>query len=207
MRLRKFDYSSGLPLSPTTTERKTKSDLQHQKSYNLPRETTEGYERISHQCILNSINDSTFFKHETPLDFPEAFESNIIECDWWIGGFRFDHTSGKKRRKELGPFAYGPRPACVAGFQPEVHENASGELYMGEVDKEGRRSGRGVAVDADGNLYEGHFEAGRPSGKGRIIYANGKYYDGGWKDGRWHGQGREEQIDGTYFIGSYHEGK
>ena len=67
---------------------------------------------------------------------------------------------------------------------------------MGEVDNIGERSGRGVLIDPNGNLYEGHFDGHKINGNGRMIYTNGRWYEGEWKNGKWHGQGKEVSKDG-----------
>ena len=48
--------------------------------------------------------------------------------------------------------------------------------------KDGKRTGRGVLVWADGGRYEGDFRDGRGHGRGVKVWANGGRYEGEFRD-------------------------
>lgn len=68
--------------------------------------------------------------------------------------------------------------------------NENAELYLGQLDSAGRRSGIGRLLWTDGSYYEGEFEAGHMSGKGRLLQDLVGIYDGEWRKSRANGKGR-----------------
>jgi hypothetical protein len=57
-------------------------------------------------------------------------------------------------------------------------------LFLG-----GKEQGEGIMTYADGNTYEGQWEAGKAQGEGIMTYANGNTYDGQWENNHPHGEG------------------
>ena len=84
-----------LPVPPT----QKRSETVQQFSYNLARDPEVSYDKLTHNAIQRSIEESTFLDHQTPFNFPALFESSIIKCDWWIGGFTYDHTKARVKRE------------------------------------------------------------------------------------------------------------
>ena len=54
----------------------------------------------------------------------------------------------------------------------------NGTIYVGEIDKAGKRNGRGKQVWEDSSLYEGYWKDDKANGRGRLIHPNGDFYEG-----------------------------
>ena len=88
------------------------------------------------------------------------------------------------------------------------------ERYVGERDKDGRRSGMGTMFYSDGSIYEGDWYKDMPWGKGKARSANGDVYDGEWRDDERHGRGsmsyagndgqEQERYEGEWADGKMH---
>ena len=89
------------------------------------------------------------------------------------------------------------------------------DLYMGEVDEDGRPHGRGARISKYGGLFEGHFKDGQRHGRGRLIYPSGQYFEGEfWKD---HQNGNGKIVypklesmgleAGSYKLGTWEDGE
>ena len=72
-----------------------------------------------------------------------------------------------------------------------------GIQYEGEVDNQGRRDGRGIALYPDGTLHEGYFVEGKCQGRGRSIYVTLSVYTGEFYNDLRHGYGSWDSIDAT----------
>ena len=83
---------------------------------------------------------------------------------------------------------------------------AYGNSYEGDW-KDGKRHGRGIYTDENGNKYEGEFRNGWEDGRGVLVLANGDRYDGDWKDGKRHGRGIFVFADGIECEGDWREQK
>ncbi len=81
------------------------------------------------------------------------------------------------------------------------------DRYEGERDVEGRRSGKGLMIYANGSTYEGDWYKDKPWGKGKARSVNGDVYDGEWMDGKRANKGECQYVDGSCFIGNFHDGK
>ncbi|MBF0524435.1 MAG: hypothetical protein HQK56_04990 [Deltaproteobacteria bacterium] len=55
---------------------------------------------------------------------------------------------------------------------------------------DGKRTGKGKFIWADGHLYEGEFVDDIQTGKGVLVLPNGDRYEGDFADGKW--------ISGSY---------
>ena len=63
-------------------------------------------------------------------------------------------------------------------------------LYMGELDENGQRSGKGVALYSGGYVYAGNYAAGVRSGQGTWYYPVGRaYFTGMWENDAPNGYG------------------
>ena len=81
----------------------------------------------------------------------------------------------------------------------------SGGMYVGEF-KNGKKSGSGVSISADGSSYVGDWKDGIFNGQGTFEYTDGSKYEGQWKDGKQNGQGTLTYPEGTY-TGQWKDGK
>ena len=117
--------------------------------------------------------------------------------------------AGIEKRRELGPFNYCPRPDPdgVETDQVERLQIANGNEYEGELDKFGRKHGRGVMMTSSGSFYEGYWKSDKRHGRGRHIYFDGDVYIGEWVNDHMHGWGTYISADGTYFEGKFENGK
>ncbi len=67
--------------------------------------------------------------------------------------------------------------------------------------------GQGVLVPANGDQYEGGWQAGLRHGQGVCVYPNGDRYEGGWQAGERHGQGVDVSSSGSRYEGQWQAGK
>ena len=81
--------------------------------------------------------------------------------------------------------------------------------YEGETNKKGKPHGKGVAIDDQGNRWDGEFVNGLPEGQGHCKIANSDIffdeenatwasYEGSWKKGSFHGKGVLRGNNCTY---------
>lgn len=79
--------------------------------------------------------------------------------------------------------------------------------YVGEVDKEGLKHGKGTYKWLDGSLYEGDFDKDLRHGTGHFKWANGETYKGDYLQDQRTGLGTYTWPDGSYYEGSFLNGK
>ena len=77
----------------------------------------------------------------------------------------------------------------------------------GERNAQGLPEGRGTAVYADGDMYEGQWRAGKRHGQGKFTYATGDMYEGGYVEDKRHGRGKYSYSFGDVYEGEYVAGK
>jgi hypothetical protein len=82
---------------------------------------------------------------------------------------------------------------------------ANGDRYDGEW-RDGLQNGHGVFEDSRGH-YDGEWKDGRPNGHGTSVAANGNSYDGEWKDGRPNGHGVSVETNGDRYEGEWRDGR
>jgi hypothetical protein len=63
---------------------------------------------------------------------------------------------------------------------------------------EGKITGTGALLYADGDKYEGELKDGKMHGRGVYTYASGDRYEGEWKDDRRHGKGKGQGGRGGF---------
>jgi len=79
--------------------------------------------------------------------------------------------------------------------------------YQGEVDKKGKKNGKGIYVWHDGSTYEGDFKEDSRHGNGYFKWSNGESYKGDYFENGRTGDGQYRWPDGSYYEGSFLRGK
>ena len=79
--------------------------------------------------------------------------------------------------------------------------------YHGEIDKNGKKSGKGIYKWHDGSTYEGDFEEDLRHGNGLFQWANGESYKGDYLKDERTGHGVYNWPDGASYEGSFLNGK
>ena len=92
-----------------------------------------------------------------------------------------------------------PKPSHDAG-RVIVFDNGT---YKGDVDFNGKMSGKGVYTYTNGNVYDGQWEDDMRNGKGEYRYKNGNRYVGDWKDNVKNGVGEFFYSSGEKYEGSF----
>jgi hypothetical protein len=83
---------------------------------------------------------------------------------------------------------------------------ANGNRYDGEW-QDGNRNGHGVFLWANGNRYDGEWRDDKRNGHGVSVWANGDRYDGEWQDGNLNGHGTYISPNGNRYDGEWQDGK
>lgn len=103
--------------------------------------------------------------------------------------------NGGEQRKSTGKKAKGR------------NSKEAGDEYEGELNKAGKREGKGTCRFAFGDVYEGSWKAGKMDGRGTYRMADGDVYEGSWKAGAkegpgtyWYASGRADVV--KYAAGS-----
>jgi hypothetical protein len=65
---------------------------------------------------------------------------------------------------------------------------ASGKVY--EAGQYEAQHGQGKMTCANGEAYEGQYEAGKKHGQGKFTFASGGVYEGQWEADKKYGQGK-----------------
>ena len=68
------------------------------------------------------------------------------------------------------------------------HAYANGDTYDGEW-QAGKKHGQGTYTWVNGDRYEGEWDNGTKSGSGAYFWTNGDRYEGQFVDGIYHGEG------------------
>ena len=79
--------------------------------------------------------------------------------------------------------------------------------YIGEVDDQGRKHGKGMYKWLDGSSYEGDFDEDLRHGVGHFKWSNGESYKGDYLADRRTGEGIYLWRDGSKYEGSFLNGK
>ena len=79
--------------------------------------------------------------------------------------------------------------------------------YTGEIDKKGRKNGKGFYVWHDGSTYEGDFMDDLRHGNGLFNWSNGESYKGDYLEDERTGLGIYSWPDGSFYEGSFLKGK
>lgn len=108
-----------------------------------------------------------------------------------------------------------------------VYEYYIGSTYQGRYEgnfQDGKRTGRGKFLYANGDIYDGNWKAGRPDGLGAKIGKNGKIKSGLWEAGKlverqkktidrdclvgtcMNGYGKAKDASGNVYNGDFEKG-
>lgn len=96
----------------------------------------------------------------------------------------------------------------------------NGETFIGELDEEKIKNGRGIQIFNNNNIYYGYWKNNKKDGIGKMIKFNQKindlniifddnsipFYYGNWKNDLEDGIGEEMWIDKSSYKGEYKEG-
>mmetsp|Transcript_17334 Transcript_17334/g.20097 ORF Transcript_17334/g.20097 Transcript_17334/m.20097 type:complete len:282 (+) Transcript_17334:42-887(+) len=185
----------------------------------------------------DGIRDENFFEEEEITldrrgDVHPLFNQEVTDKI-------FEHINEdvKKTYEREGPYMYRKGELNECKFKHESLEVRpltkcdDGSIYLGQWNKEtNKREGRGVAILADGSLYEGFWHDDLKSGHGRLIFSSGDAYQGqwrhgvschygvfvgfanykvkgNWKYGKIHGQTYECLANGSTYKGDFEDGK
>ena len=86
------------------------------------------------------------------------------------------------------------------------HAYANGDTYDGEW-QAGKKHGQGAYIWANGDRYEGEWDNGTKSGSGAYFWTNGDRYEGQFVDGIYHGEGTFTYASGRTVTGEWDSGK
>jgi hypothetical protein len=92
----------------------------------------------------------------------------------------------------------------VAEWRHEQHSELRTSRYEGEL-RDGKASGRGIYMYANGDRYEGEWRDNRLSGRGTYTYVTGGRYVGEWRNDRANGRGVYTGPDGDRYEGEWRE--
>lgn len=85
-------------------------------------------------------------------------------------------AAGKGKKTARFAAASGPEPTRVGEPPKEISKE-----YEGEKSSDGMAEGKGRAVYANGDVYDGEWRSDRREGQGTCTYTNGETYEGMWK--------------------------
>lgn len=81
-----------------------------------------------------------------------------------------------------------------------------GACYKGAVDGDGKKTGEGRYIWADGSMYIGQWKKNRFHGIGTLAYADGGEYKGNWLNDRKHGHGKMSFANSDVYEGDWKDG-
>jgi len=107
----------------------------------------------------------------------------VDETSSWSGACKYGHAEGK-----------GILTLRLGGKQVSVFE---GDMH------DGKKSGHGTEIFADGGRYEGEWRENDGNGHGIYIYPNRDRYDGDWLHSEKHGHGVFTWADDSRYEGDW----
>ena len=88
---------------------------------------------------------------------------------------------------------------------------ANGDVYEGEYEANSagsiERTGFGTLTCSEGVVYSGNWRADKMNGKGSFYHPAGMKYEGDFVDGKFEGIGRYVWPDGFYYEGEFRASK
>lgn len=94
-----------------------------------------------------------------------------------------------------------PIIGCTSSHHGEV--NFADGNFVGSLDSNGKKSGKGIYRWNDGSTYEGDYINDVRSGKGRFLWANGETYQGDYENDERTGKGIYLWPDGSSYEGDF----
>lgn len=88
-------------------------------------------------------------------------------------------------------------------FAVKIFKNSA---YVGQLDQNMKRCGRGVIRYESGRIYEGSWQDDVRHGQGFEHFANGSQYLGEYKLGKVSGQGKYTWLSGMFYDGEWENG-
>eukprot|EP00808_Paulinella_micropora_P002615 g83051.t1 len=81
------------------------------------------------------------------------------------------------------------------------------EGYEGQRNAAGQAHGFGKNTYANGDVYEGEWQAGKMHGTGKYTFASGDVYEGEWQANQKHGKGKYTYANGGVYEGEWQADK
>jgi hypothetical protein len=89
--------------------------------------------------------------------------------------------------------------------QPQPPPPADKAKYVGEVVEDSTAQGFGKCVYANGDSYEGYWQASKPHGLGVYVWKSSGRYEGEFFEGLMHGAGKREFVSGAVYTGDFRQ--
>lgn len=86
-------------------------------------------------------------------------------------------------------------------------DNGDWGSWKGELDSDGKRTGKGTMKYDAGAVYEGDFVNDKYEGYGKYTWEDSDVYEGEWKDGERNGKGTFRSGEGIVEYSMYDNGK
>ena len=122
----------------------------------------------------------------------------------YVGEFSFGEMHGE------GEYTNGPDGWSYIGHWsqnqrqgPGILYHANGDRYEGLFQAHQEHDPNGALFCANGDTYEGGWECGQRSGYGRYNSVNGDRYEGHWKNGMRSGEGVQQFSNGIEWRGEW----
>lgn len=117
-----------------------------------------------------------------------------------------------KEKHGLGKYTYPSEPKEDGDDEEEGAEDAPRTVYEGQW-LNGKKSGTGAMIYANGDAYYGQFKNNKSNGDGSYKYKNGDIYSGQWTNGKKNGNGtylfaaNDSQLVGTWDMNNLKTGR
>jgi len=130
------------------------------------------------------------------------------EYGWEVPKPSSTENGNKKRLPKSGLMARMFASSYVDGEgNLRFNDYGSWGTYVGPLDKDGNREGKGKITYDTGGFYDGTFKKNKFHGKGVYQWSDGEEYNGEWKDNERHGKCIFTQKNGSVEYAKYEAGK
>lgn len=143
--------------------------------------------RIS--ILKQAFQEDNFFQHSV-ADY--VIDSYLFALGWIDDVEEFEEAETGYGNAKAGELSFVERDGCE---------------YCGNTNKEGDRSGFGIAKQEDGSYFAGEWKLDMKAGIGIHIEPERGRYAGEWRMNRRNGIGIDIQEDGTRYAGEWKNGK
>lgn len=116
---------------------------------------------------------------------------------------RFTGLFDREGNPISGTIYYANGLSAEIDLEAERVTYSDGTVFLGKLDSDYRRSGKGSITWQNGDSYEGDFLADKLSGYGVYTFKSGDVYEGEFLDGKKHGRGKYTSFDGSYYDGEF----